>query len=82
MARPYCILLVSYCNFILEIDKEENLKHWKTNAFHLYDNRTEKEESGGGKEKIEIKGLLGVRCECEMWAENLLARCLQLQIFT
>jgi hypothetical protein len=51
MARPYYILLVSYCNFILEIDKEENLKHWKTNASHLYDNRTEKEQCGGGKEK-------------------------------
>jgi hypothetical protein len=56
MERPCCILFVSYCNFILETDKEENLKHWKTNACHLYDKHLKK---GGENEKnLEIKKAL------------------------
>jgi hypothetical protein len=38
----------------LEIDKEENLKHWKTNASHLYD-KNRKKGGRGAKEKIQIK---------------------------
>jgi hypothetical protein len=50
MGRPNCILVVSYCNFILEIDKEKNLKHWKTNAPTFYDKENRKNERGAEKE--------------------------------
>jgi hypothetical protein len=52
MAGPYCFLRVSYCNFILEIDKDENLKQWKTNASRFYDK--ENRNTGGKKKKGKI----------------------------